>query len=40
MEELGNKIQAVLTNFGTKFTKMKSDNELFEERVNKDLEQL
>lgn len=40
MEKLGGQIQAVLTTFGTKFTKMKSDNELFEERVNKQLEQV
>jgi hypothetical protein len=35
IEELGNKISSVLTTFSTKITKIKSDSDLFEERVKK-----
>lgn len=40
VESIGTKIHHILSNYSSKFTKIKSDNELFQERVNKELEKL
>lgn len=39
IEQIANKLSHILTNFSMKITKIRSDYDLFEERVSKQLQQ-